>query len=79
MPKVDFKSIGREIRNVQKQFKATRARAGAESQARLTELISALDRLHAQTAESCPKGMAGEMLSLKKTTSKSVRPKRRSR
>ena len=79
MPKVDFKSIGREIRNVQKQIKATRARAGAESQARLTELIGALDRLHKQTTEYCPKGMAGEVLNLKKTAPKPARAKRRSR
>ena len=79
MPKVDFKSIGREIRKVQKQVKATRSRAGAEAHARLSELISSLDRLHVQTSEYCPKGMAGEVVTLKKVARKAARPKRRTR
>jgi hypothetical protein len=80
MPKVDFKSIGREIRKVQKQVKATRSRAGEEAHARLSELISSLDRLHVQTTEYCPKGMAGEVVTLKRAPArKAAKPKRRKR
>jgi hypothetical protein len=83
MPKVDLKSIGREIRRVQKQVKSTRSRTGPEANARLSELIDSLDRLYVQTVDCCPKGMAGEVVALKKparkATRKATRPKRRTR
>ena len=76
MAKVDFKSIGREIRNVQKQVKATRSKSAAEAKGRLGELIDALERLHSQTVASCPKGMSGEVVALKKPARKAARSKR---
>jgi hypothetical protein len=80
MAKIDFKSIGREIRKVQKGVKATRSRTGADSQAMLNELIASLDRLHAQTTEYCPKGMAGAVVALKRAPArKAAKPKRRKR
>jgi hypothetical protein len=80
MPKIDFKSIGREIRKVQKTVKATRARTGAEAHGRLSELIDSLDRLHVQATEYCPKGMSGEVVTLKRAPArKAAKPKRRKR
>jgi hypothetical protein len=79
MPKIDFKSIGREIRNVQKKVKSARSRSAASSKERLGELVDALERLHGQTVEYCPKGMSGEVIALKAPARKAARPKRRTR
>ena len=79
MPKVDFRSIGREIKKVQKSIKSTRSRAAAEQKSRLDDLIRTLDVLHQQTVDGCPKSMAGEVVALKKTGTKAAKSKRRTR
>jgi len=79
MPKIDFKSIGREIRNVQKKIKSARARGNESSKQRLGELVDSLERLYGQTVEFCPKGMSGEVVALKAPARKAARPKRRTR
>ena len=80
MAKIDLKSIGREIRRVQKAVKGARARTSPDAQARLSELINSLDQLHVQTTTYCPKGMSGEVVALKRAPArKAAKPKRRSR
>ena len=79
MPKVDLKSIGREIKKVQKQVKTTRARAVPEDQDRLAQLISSLDSLYDQTVKSCPESMRGTPYSLKKAAPRRAKSRRKTR
>lgn len=81
MPKVNFRSISREIRNVQKSLRSGRKAAAAEGRSELDDLIAKLEGIHTQVAECCPKIMSGLVVAApaaKKAATKG-KAKRRSR
>jgi hypothetical protein len=59
MPKISLKSVGAQIRSIQKQLRSSRARVASEERAQLDDLLAKLDGLHQQTAAYCPKAMDG--------------------
>lgn len=59
MPKVSLKSVGQQIRGIQRQLRSSRSRVAPEQRTELDDLIATLDGLHAQTAAACPKAMDG--------------------
>lgn len=73
MPKVSLKSVGQQIRKVQKQLKSSRARVAAGERSELDDLIAKLDGLHTQTAAYCPKAMDG--LPVKAAAKRTAKPK----
>lgn len=84
MPKVSLKSVGREIKSLQRTLKSGRAKASAEQRVELDDLIQKLDGLHAQAYDCCPKAMDGlavQTAAKKKPAAKkrAAKPKRRKR
>jgi hypothetical protein len=88
MPKVSLKSVGQQIRAVQKQLRSSRTRTAPEYRPEIDDLIQKLDGLHMQTLDCCPKGMDGLSVAAAKRPAKSAksagkkktsRPKRRTR
>lgn len=83
MPKVSLKSVGQQIRAVQKQLRSSRSRTAPEYRSDIDDLIQKLDGLHTQTLDCCPKGMDGLSVAAArrpaKPAKKAARPKRRTR
>jgi hypothetical protein len=59
MPKISLKSIGQQIRGIQRQLRSSRSRIAPEQRTDVDDLIAKLDGLHAQAAAACPKAMDG--------------------
>jgi hypothetical protein len=88
MPKISLKSVGAQIRSIQKQIRSSRSRAAGEERAELDDLLTKLDGLHEQAIAYCPKAMDGlpvkaaprrKAAKAKATASKRTGSKRRKR
>lgn len=70
MPKISLKSVGQQIRSIQKQLRSSRKGVAPEQRSDVDALITKLDELHAQTYDCCPKAMDGLAVKAVRTTAK---------
>lgn len=70
MPKISLKSVGQQIRTVQKQLRSSRKGVPVEQRSDVDALIAKLDGLHAQTYDCCPKAMDGLAVTAAKAAAK---------